>query len=148
MQCKYPLDLNNSNPRAYAGMFRKLMPSLEEEKTQNHKPKTLQQKVWWLESEFIEGFFPTTFSCFPKALGWFCTSGGVEGWGSNSRFCKLPWHSVHLKAGVGIFQLTQGIINTDKLWSCRYILATNLRNETQCEDVFKMNRIMSLWGGM
>lgn len=33
------------------------MPSLKEKKKKNHKPKTLQQKVWWLESEFIESFF-------------------------------------------------------------------------------------------
>lgn len=74
MQCKYPLDLNNSNPRAYAGMLRKLMPCLEEEK-KPHKPKTLQHKVWWFESEFTEGFFVPLFPVFLRHWGGFVLLG-------------------------------------------------------------------------
>lgn len=45
MQCKYPLDLNNSNPRAYAGMLRKLMPFLEEEKNKSQTQDTSAESL-------------------------------------------------------------------------------------------------------
>lgn len=74
MQCKYPLDLNNSNPRLCRNA-QKINALFRGIKKTNHKPKTLQQKVWWFQSEFTEGFFVPLFPVFLRHWGGFVLLG-------------------------------------------------------------------------